>query len=39
MRAVLDLVFDIVIESLEIILEAVFKGFLGELTLILNGCI
>ena len=39
MRAVLDLVFDIVIEGIEIIFEAILKCFLRKLTLILNGCI
>lgn len=37
MGAVLDLVLDIVIESLKIILETVLKGFLGELALIPDG--
>ena len=39
MGAVLDLVLDVIIESLEINLEAILKGFLGELALILDGCI
>ena len=39
MGAVLDLVLDIIIESLEINLKAILKGFLGELALIPDGCI
>ena len=34
MGAVLDLVLDIIIESLEINLKAILKGFLRELALI-----
>ena len=39
MGAVLDFVLDIIIESLEINLKVILKGFLGELALILDGCI